>query len=87
MHLAWVDFAAGARVVLPVAAMRTIFFYTVAGQLRANGTETQDRQLLEFNHDGDKLTVEAFTDSVLLLGHALPLKEPKVAYGPFVMKT
>ncbi|WP_240047253.1 pirin family protein [Hymenobacter nivis] len=87
VQLAWLDFAAGARLTLPIAAARTVFFYTVAGQLRANGTDTQARQLLEFNHDGDKLTVEALTDSVLLLGHALPFKEPKIAYGPFVMNT
>ncbi|OGX90225.1 pirin family protein [Hymenobacter coccineus] len=87
VQLAWLELAAGARVALPIAAARTIFFYTVAGQLRANGTDTQERQLVEFNHDGDKLTVEALTDSVLLLGHALPLKEPKIAYGPFVMNT
>lgn len=87
VQLAWLDFAAGARVALPIAAARTIFFYTVAGRLRANGTDTQARQLVEFNHDGDTLTVEALVDSVLLLGHALPFKEPMITRGPFVMNT
>lgn len=87
VQLAWLDFKAGAKITLPIAAARTIFFYTVAGQLRANGTDTQARQLVDFNHDGDALTVEALADSVLLLGHALPLKEPVVSRGPFVMNT
>ncbi|MFD1467635.1 pirin family protein [Hymenobacter caeli] len=87
VHLAWLEFAAGARVTLSIAAARTIFFYTVAGRLRVNGTETGARQLVEFNHDGDKLTIEALANSVLLLGHALPLKEPMVTRGPFVMNT
>ena len=87
VQLAWLDLQAGARLTLPIVAARSIFFYTVRGSLRVNGTETKARQLLEFNHDGDELTIEASTDAVLLLGHALPFQEPIVSYGPFVMNT
>jgi redox-sensitive bicupin YhaK (pirin superfamily) len=87
VQLAWLDFQAGAQLVLPIAAERTIFCYVVAGKLRVNGTEAQSRQLLEFNPDGDQLQIEALADAVLLLGHALPFHEPIVSYGPFVMNT
>ncbi|MBF9236206.1 pirin family protein [Hymenobacter sp. BT683] len=85
--LAWLEFPAGAAITLPIAAARSIFFYVVRGSLRVNGADTQALQLVEFNHDGDELTIEANTDAVLLLGHALPFHEPIVSYGPFVMNT
>lgn len=87
VQLAWLDMQPGSQLTLPIAAARTIFFYTVAGQLVVNGTATQARQLVEFNHDGDELRLEASTEAVLLLGHALPFNEPIVSYGPFVMNT
>ncbi|SFQ36081.1 pirin family protein [Hymenobacter arizonensis] len=87
VQLAWLDFPAGASITLPIAAARSIFFYVVSGRLQVNGTETQARQLVEFNHDGDELTIAASTNSVLLLGHAQPFQEPIVSYGPFVMNT
>lgn len=57
------------------------------GTLRVNDTETKARQLVEFNHDGDELTIVAHEASVLLLGQALPFNEPVVSYGPFVINT
>jgi redox-sensitive bicupin YhaK (pirin superfamily) len=87
VQLAWLELTAGSRATLPIAAARSIFFYTVRGSLRVNGTETQARQLVEFNYDGDELTIEAGTEALILLGHALPFNEPVVSYGPFVMNT
>jgi redox-sensitive bicupin YhaK (pirin superfamily) len=85
--LAWLELPAGSRVTLPIAAARNIFFYTVRGTLRVNDTETKALQLVEFNHDGDELTIAAHEASVLLLGHAQPFGEPVVSAGPFVMNT
>ena len=76
-----------AALTLPIAAARSIFFYTVRGTLRVNGTETKALQLVEFNHDGDELTLAATSRAVVLLGHALPFGEPVVSAGPFVMNT
>lgn len=87
VQLAWLELPAGSRTELPIAAARSIFFYTVRGALRVNGTDTQARQLVEFNHDGDELTIEASTDALILLGHAVPFNEPVVSSGPFVMNT
>jgi redox-sensitive bicupin YhaK (pirin superfamily) len=85
--LAWLDLAAGAPVVVPIAASRSIFFYVVRGSVRVNGTEVFTRELAEFNHEGGELAIEALSDSVLLLGHAEPFGEPVVSAGPFVMNT
>jgi redox-sensitive bicupin YhaK (pirin superfamily) len=85
--LAWLDLAADAPVVVPIAASRNIFFYVVRGSVRVNGTEVFTRELAEFNHEGGELAIEALSDSVLLLGHAEPFGEPVVSAGPFVMNT
>lgn len=85
--LAWLELPAGSRVTLPIAAARSIFFYTVRGSLRVNDTETKALELVEFNHDGDELTLVAHEASVVLLGHAQPFGEPMVSAGPFVMNT
>ncbi|MCC3154201.1 pirin family protein [Hymenobacter sp. BT770] len=88
VQLAWVELPAAATVTLPIAAARNIFFYVVRGTVRVNGAEAKSRQLVEFNHDGDELTIEATdADALVLLGHALPFNEPIVSYGPFVMNS
>ncbi|MBZ5856113.1 pirin family protein [Flavihumibacter profundi] len=66
---------------------RNIFFYVVKGKVMVNGHEAQIHQLVEFNNDGDAIKIEASEDSIILFGHALPLNEPIVAQGPFVMNT
>ncbi|UOG74876.1 pirin family protein [Hymenobacter tibetensis] len=87
MQLATINFQAGGKWQLPIPAERTIFFYTIRGKLRVNGQETEALRLTEFNYDGDELHIEALSDAVLLLGHALPFQEPIVAAGPFVMNS
>jgi redox-sensitive bicupin YhaK (pirin superfamily) len=87
VQLAWLELPAGSRVTLPIAAARNIFCYIVRGTLRVNENESKALQLVEFNHDGDELTLAAHEPSVVLLGHALPLREPMISYGPFVMNT
>ncbi|MBO0360310.1 pirin family protein [Hymenobacter sp. BT186] len=87
IHLATINLQAGAKLDLPIPAEHTVFFYTIRGKLRVNGQETEARYLTEFDFDGTALHIEALTDAVLLLGHALPFQEPIVAAGPFVMNT
>ncbi|RAK62732.1 pirin family protein [Hymenobacter edaphi] len=85
--LATVYFRAGGRLALTIPADHTIFCYVVRGQLRVQDQPTEALHLIELNHDGDDLHLEAQSDAVLLLGHARPFNEPIVAYGPFVMNT
>jgi hypothetical protein len=85
--MATVQVASGGRASFPIAPDRTVFLYIVHGDLSIAGRSAQSFHLVEFNNDGDHFEMEAITDSVLLLGHALPLREPIVAHGPFVMNT
>ncbi|HEX2834717.1 MAG TPA: pirin family protein [Thermoanaerobaculia bacterium] len=73
----------GARITLDAPRGRTVFFYIVRGTLNLG----QAMELIEFNDDGETIEVEAHTDTLLLFGHADPIGEPVVAYGPFVMNT
>lgn len=64
-----------------------IFFYIVRGELKVNNEEIMFRNLVEFTNSGEKVSVEALDDSILILGQAAPFNEPMVAQGPFVMNT
>jgi redox-sensitive bicupin YhaK (pirin superfamily) len=70
-----------------IPASENIFFYIVRGELLVNGKQVPFRNLVEFSNTGEKLQIEAKEDSILILGHALPLQEQMVAQGPFVMNT
>lgn len=70
-----------------IAHEENVFFYIVRGEVNVNGTEVMFRNLVEFGSSGEKIAVEAMEDVILILGHALPLNEPVVAQGPFVMNT
>jgi quercetin 2,3-dioxygenase len=70
-----------------ISPEENVFFYIVRGEVNVNGTEVMFRNLVEFGSSGEKIAVEAMEDVILILGHALPLNEPVVAQGPFVMNT
>lgn len=64
-----------------------VFFYVVRGKVKVMGDVIPFRNLIEFNNDGESISVEATEDAVIILGHAKPFNEPLVAQGPFVMNT
>jgi redox-sensitive bicupin YhaK (pirin superfamily) len=59
----------------------------VRGEVAVNGQRVAQRHLVEFDNVGQALSIEALSDSLVLLCHAKPYGEPVVAYGPFVMNT
>ncbi|ULQ54037.1 pirin family protein [Flavihumibacter fluvii] len=87
IQLATVFFQPGGTYTASITATRNIFFYVVKGRVLMNGQEAQFHQLVEFNHDGEEIRIDAPEESIILLGHALPFNEPIVAQGPFVMNT
>lgn len=87
VFLSTIRFKAGAQLHVPVPHEHNVFFYVTTGELSVNDNQVKALQLAEFNHDGDELIITAQTDAVLLLGHAMPLNEPVVSQGPFVMNT
>ncbi|AHM62288.1 Pirin-like protein [Flammeovirgaceae bacterium 311] len=87
LHIATIEFKAGGSFRLDIARERNVFFYVIRGTLAVNGEATEALRLVEFNNDGSTINIEASTDAVVLLGHAVPFNEPVVAQGPFVMNT
>ena len=86
----------GASVTLPWRADFNALVYVLGGRgtIGSNGRPIEDGQLAVFDRDGDSLTIAAAerqesrhpTMDVLILG-GKPIREPVIAYGPFVMNT
>jgi redox-sensitive bicupin YhaK (pirin superfamily) len=87
VFMATASIAGGGRIELPAPKGRQVFLYVVRGQVRIAGAEVDRWHLAELNDDGDTVTVEGVSDSLILYGHADPISEPVVAHGPFVMNT
>lgn len=80
-------FQAGGKISKTISQDENIFCYVVRGTVKINGKEVNLRHLVEFENKGTEINFEASEDSILILGHALPLNEPMIAQGPFVMNT
>jgi len=87
VFLATVEMKAGARLHVGGLEGRNVFLYVVRGVIQCMPETVSAFHLAEFDPQGDELDILADHDSVLLLGHALPIRAPVVAHGPFVMNT
>lgn len=87
LTMASIYFEQGSRLSVFVESKRNILFYVVNGELQVNGSPVAEHDLVEFNNDGEEINIEAASDATLIFGHAVPLNEPIVAHGPFVMNT
>jgi len=80
----------GAQLVHPVPREYRVFAYGLSGTgLYGEGRQSiEARKMVVFNSDGDSITLAAGDEplDVLLFG-GVPLNEPVVRYGPFVMNT
>jgi redox-sensitive bicupin YhaK (pirin superfamily) len=85
--MATIALAAGAALTLPVAPGRAVFLYVVRGAVEVAGTAAPAFTLAQLDDTGDAVALAATADSLLLFGHAPPLREPVVSHGPFVMTT
>jgi redox-sensitive bicupin YhaK (pirin superfamily) len=87
VFLSWVELAAGGHVTFPDVAGRNVFLYVVRGTVQIASEDASHYHLIELGDEGDTVEIAAHSDAVLLVGHAVPLGEPVVSYGPFVMNT
>lgn len=78
---------AGAAITLPAPAGRTVFCYVVNGALTLGGEALKAHHLIEMNDDGECVALTVESEAVILYGHADPIGEPVVSYGPFVMNS
>lgn len=82
-----VELDAGAQLSLPAPAGHNVFLYVVKGDASAGEVALKGHHLVGLNDDGDQLQLRSQGGATLLYGHAAPLEEPVVSYGPFVMNT
>jgi quercetin 2,3-dioxygenase len=84
-YLHW-RFSPGAAVDVPVPAEHIAYVYVFEGAVRVGGREVQDGQLAVLG-DGKSVRLEANAAAQALLLSGVPLREPVVQHGPFVMNT
>ena len=86
VFMSTVEMKARARVRFDRLKGRDVFLYVVRGEVTIGGRKASAWHLVELS-DGERIEIEAAQDSLLLFGHAEPIREPVVAYGPFVMNS
>jgi redox-sensitive bicupin YhaK (pirin superfamily) len=84
-YLHWI-FSPGALVDVPIPADHAAYVYVFEGAVRVAGREVKDGQLAILGN-GNRLQLEATERAQALLLSGVPLDEPVVQYGPFVMNT
>ncbi len=77
----------GAELAFDALNGRNVFLYVVRGAVDVNGCAAPAHNLAEMSLAGERVNMRAEEDAVLLFGHASPINEPVVSYGPFVMNT
>jgi redox-sensitive bicupin YhaK (pirin superfamily) len=68
-------------------AERVPFLYVIRGAVRIGKDTVSAFTLAELSDMGDSVEFIAEDDALVLFGHADPIDEPVVSYGPFVMNT
>ncbi|MBJ6366735.1 pirin family protein [Snuella sedimenti] len=88
IHMYNVKLKKGAKTQLTLPENYTTALLMVEGDAKVNdSTETPQDHFIMFSNDGDTFTVEALTDTTMLVLSGAPLNEPIAAHGPFVMNT
>ncbi len=83
-----VRLARGGRVTLDLADGHTAALAVLTGSLRVNdGQPVGESKLVVLDRKGTSLTLEAESDTTVLLLSGEPIDEPVVGYGPFVMNS
>lgn len=82
-----VTLRAGKTAELPVPDGHTTLFLVLTGKVAVQGREAVEGDLAIFTRTGDRISIQAATDTKLLLMSGEPFAEPIVGRGPFVMNS
>lgn len=82
-----VTLRAGKTAELPVPDGHTTLFLVLTGKVAVQGREAMEGDLAIFTRSGDRISIQAATDTKLLLMSGEPFAEPIVGRGPFVMNS
>ncbi|MET3115564.1 redox-sensitive bicupin YhaK (pirin superfamily) [Pedobacter sp. CG_S7] len=78
----------GATVTFDFPADYNTGILVIEGDIKINNSENSNAtHFVHFKNEGTQITIEAQTDSIILLLSGEPINEPIAAYGPFLMNT
>lgn len=88
VNAATLMFKKGGKISITIPVDHNALIYLLDGKLKVEGFGmVEELHLVHFNNDGEGITLEGIEDTRILLLSGLPLNEPVVSHGPFVMNT
>jgi len=75
----------GTETTFDVPEGHTTLIAVLSGKVTVNGTAAEDAQVVRLAREGTQVSLQASTDTMLLVLTGEPLNEPVFGYGPFVM--
>lgn len=85
-----IEAEAGGETSISFPKSHQAMLYLLKGKVTVNDTEILEldqKQIIQFNQDGDGFKIFSETDSMLLFLSGEPLNESVATYGPYVMNT
>ena len=70
-----------------VPVNRNVLIYQLKGLSNVNGKQIADHEMVLFNNNAENIGLSAEEDAVLLFLSGVPIEEPTVSWGPYVMNT
>ncbi|MEM9077976.1 MAG: pirin-like C-terminal cupin domain-containing protein [Bacteroidota bacterium] len=77
----------GATLSLKIPASYNCLIYLLDGGLMIGNVEVLPKQMVVFEKDGTTMNVKAMKSTRFILLSGLPIKEPVISYGPYVMNS
>lgn len=88
VNAATLTFKTGGKTSIVLPVDHNALIYLLDGKLKVEGFGmVEELHLVHFRNDGESITLEGLEDTRILLLSGLPLNEPVVSHGPFVMNT
>jgi redox-sensitive bicupin YhaK (pirin superfamily) len=88
VHLYDVRVKAGSTAEITVPSSFNTAVFVLQGEVSVNGSEpVKEAELARLDRNGERITIVAATETILLVLAGEPINEPVARYGPFVMNT